>query len=110
MNLQISLSGPRQLYSNDDVSFTVFDYLSRNYGSYLLIKMISLFSCRKKTEPDVLTNSPDTRSKSSSRVVVISVSIQICDCVSRYIANGHLEKFAANSNPNKSQPDKIVVL
>ena len=38
---------------------------------------------------------PDSRSLSSSRVVTKSVSLQNVDCVSRYSASGHVQKFAA---------------
>ena len=45
---------------------------------------------------------------SSSRVAVISVRLQVVECVSRYSANGHLQKLAAVSTLSTSSKFKAM--
>ena len=120
------LDGLCQFYSR-----TIFDQCPRNYDPDLLIKLISHFSCRNKNEHDMVnssfsklqlppksrstfriwptgTISPDSRSMSSSCVVFMSMRLQNVECVSRYTASCHLQKFAANSNLSTSQNFSVL--
>ena len=96
--------------ANSNFTLSFFFQFSRNSDSSLLIeinsdfpyffpqKSRSNFKIRVRlpnmTDWHIL---PESRNMSSSRVVVMSLSLHNIECFSRCSASGHLQKFAAES-------------
>ena len=129
--------------TNRNFELLIFDYFPAIVVRFFWSCFMIFFSCREKLEHDMLNSKlwkilfhpkilflkrcsrsnfqtwptgtfcPDSKSMSSSRVAVCQWTPGNVECVSRYSASGHLQKFAADlilSTPQISQPCKIVTI